>query len=191
MSLPDDTLLTSLFNSGLILRQKEMHFFLKRFLQLYSSSCIDEFPKELFQVMENPPVLENILYDSASKVMFKTLYNYMFFWRLNHPFISERSTLTSILTQRFLVSSEVLPEETFTTEKSQLDILVFCFHRFCFAALISLQNVPDFSVFLHITTSLRVILPRSYTNFNIIPYKETRLRISQSIPNFCTFVLHV
>ncbi|XP_065793289.1 cilia- and flagella-associated protein 54 isoform X5 [Muntiacus reevesi] len=67
MSLPDDTLLTSLFNSGLILRQKEMHFFLKRFLQLYSSSCIDEFPKELFQVMENPPVLENVLYDSASK----------------------------------------------------------------------------------------------------------------------------
>ncbi|XP_070310239.1 cilia- and flagella-associated protein 54 isoform X4 [Odocoileus virginianus] len=67
MSLPDDTLLTSLFNSGLILRQKEMHFFLKRFLQLYSSSCIDEFPKELFQVMENPPILENVLYDSASK----------------------------------------------------------------------------------------------------------------------------
>ncbi|XP_055251962.1 cilia- and flagella-associated protein 54 isoform X3 [Moschus berezovskii] len=67
MSLPDDTLLTSLFNSGLILRQKEMHFFLKRFLQLYSSSCIDEFPKELFQVLENPPVLEKVLYDSASK----------------------------------------------------------------------------------------------------------------------------
>lgn len=67
MSLPDDTLLTSLFNSGLILRQKEMHFFLKRFLQLYSSSCIDEFPKELFQVMESPPVLEKVLYDSASK----------------------------------------------------------------------------------------------------------------------------
>ncbi|XP_040088712.1 cilia- and flagella-associated protein 54 isoform X3 [Oryx dammah] len=67
MSLPDDTLLTSLFNSGLILRQKEMHFFLKRFLQLYSSSCIDEFPKELFQVMENSPVLEKVLYDSASK----------------------------------------------------------------------------------------------------------------------------
>ena len=53
MSLPDDTLLTSLFNSGLILRQKEMHFFLKRFLQLYSSSCIDEFPKEtdLYKMM--------------------------------------------------------------------------------------------------------------------------------------------
>ena len=114
-----------------------------------------------------------------------------FFGRLNHPFISERSTLTSILTQRFLVSSEVLPEETFTTEKNQPDMLVFCFHMFCFAALISLQNVPDFSVFLHITTSLRVILPRSYTNFNIIPYKEIKLRLSQSIPNFCTFVLHV
>ncbi|XP_057597698.1 cilia- and flagella-associated protein 54 isoform X2 [Hippopotamus amphibius kiboko] len=68
MSLPDDILLTSLFNSGLILRQKEMHFFLKRFLQLYSSSCIDEFPKELFQVIENPPLPEKILYDSSSKL---------------------------------------------------------------------------------------------------------------------------
>ncbi|XP_007447365.1 PREDICTED: putative uncharacterized protein C12orf63-like, partial [Lipotes vexillifer] len=67
MSLPDDTLLTSLFNSGLILRQKEMHFFLKRFLQLYSSSCIDEFPKELFQVIENPSFPEKFLYDSSSK----------------------------------------------------------------------------------------------------------------------------
>ncbi|XP_024610168.1 cilia- and flagella-associated protein 54 [Neophocaena asiaeorientalis asiaeorientalis] len=68
MSLPDDTLLTSLFNSGLILRQKEMHFFLKRFLQLYSSSCIDEFPKELFQVIENPSFPEKFLYDSSSKL---------------------------------------------------------------------------------------------------------------------------
>ncbi|XP_059881972.1 cilia- and flagella-associated protein 54-like [Delphinus delphis] len=68
MSLPGDTLLTSLFNSGLILRQKEMHFFLKRFLQLYSSSCIDEFPKELFQVIENPSFPEKFLYDSSSKL---------------------------------------------------------------------------------------------------------------------------
>ncbi|XP_032730173.1 cilia- and flagella-associated protein 54 isoform X2 [Lontra canadensis] len=63
ISLPDDTLLTSLFNSGLILRQKEMHFFLKRFLQLYSSSCIDEFPRELCQGLENTLFLEKILYD--------------------------------------------------------------------------------------------------------------------------------
>ncbi|XP_044083407.1 cilia- and flagella-associated protein 54 [Neovison vison] len=63
ISLPDDTLLTSLFNSGLILRQKEMHFFLKRFLQLYSSSCIDEFPKELCQGLENTLFLEKVLYD--------------------------------------------------------------------------------------------------------------------------------
>eukprot|EP00071_Canis_lupus_P025498 XP_022259055.1 cilia- and flagella-associated protein 54 isoform X3 [Canis lupus familiaris] len=65
ISLPDDTLLTSLFNSGLILRQKEMHFFLKRFLQLYSSSCIDEFPKELCQGLENSGFSEKILYDSV------------------------------------------------------------------------------------------------------------------------------
>ncbi|XP_055483799.1 cilia- and flagella-associated protein 54 [Psammomys obesus] len=58
ISLPDDMLLTSLFNSELILRQKEMHLFLKRFLQLYSSSCIDEFPKELLQSLENPIPLE-------------------------------------------------------------------------------------------------------------------------------------
>uniref|UniRef100_A0A8C3WPJ0 Cilia and flagella associated protein 54 n=1 Tax=Catagonus wagneri TaxID=51154 RepID=A0A8C3WPJ0_9CETA len=66
MSLPDDTLLTSLFNSGLILRQKEMHFFLKRFLQLYSASCIDEFPQELLR--ENPSFSEKIIYDSTSKL---------------------------------------------------------------------------------------------------------------------------
>ncbi|KAM5335076.1 cilia- and flagella-associated protein 54 isoform 2-T2 [Glossophaga mutica] len=67
ISLPDDTLLTSLFNSGLILRQKEMHNFLKKFLQLYSSSCIDEFPTELLQELENLPFSENVLYDSSAK----------------------------------------------------------------------------------------------------------------------------
>uniref|UniRef100_A0A8W4FPJ3 Cilia and flagella associated protein 54 n=1 Tax=Sus scrofa TaxID=9823 RepID=A0A8W4FPJ3_PIG len=67
MSLPDDTLLTSLFNSGFMLRQKEMHFFLKRFLQLYSASCIDEFPIELLQVTENLSFSEKIIYDSSSK----------------------------------------------------------------------------------------------------------------------------
>ncbi|XP_070456331.1 cilia- and flagella-associated protein 54 isoform X10 [Equus przewalskii] len=68
ISLPDDTLLTSLFNSGLILRQKEMHFFLKKFLHLYSSSCIDEFPRELFQESETPSYSEKVLYDSSAKL---------------------------------------------------------------------------------------------------------------------------
>ncbi|XP_045409141.1 cilia- and flagella-associated protein 54 [Lemur catta] len=68
ISLPDDTLLTSLYNSELILRQKEMHCFLKKFLQLYSSSCIDEFPKELLQGLENPPLSEKVLYESSVKL---------------------------------------------------------------------------------------------------------------------------
>ncbi|XP_021564869.1 cilia- and flagella-associated protein 54 [Carlito syrichta] len=58
LSLPDDTILTSLFNAELILRQKEVHFFLKKFLQLYSSSCIEAFPKELLQGLENLPLSE-------------------------------------------------------------------------------------------------------------------------------------
>ncbi|XP_060051568.1 cilia- and flagella-associated protein 54 [Erinaceus europaeus] len=68
ISLPDDMLFTSLFNSGMILRQKEMHFFLKKFLQLYSYSCIDEFPKELLQVLENVPFTEKSFCDSSGKV---------------------------------------------------------------------------------------------------------------------------
>ncbi|XP_040610987.1 cilia- and flagella-associated protein 54 [Mesocricetus auratus] len=68
ISLPDDMLLTSLHNSELILRQKEMHLFLKRFLQLYSSSCIDEFPKELMQAMENPMTLDKFLFETSGKV---------------------------------------------------------------------------------------------------------------------------
>ncbi|CAO2581415.1 Cilia- and flagella-associated protein 54 [Lemmus lemmus] len=68
ISLPDDMLLTSLYNSELILRQREMHLFLKRFLQLYSSSCIDGFPKELLQGLENPAPLEKVLFDSSGKI---------------------------------------------------------------------------------------------------------------------------
>ncbi|XP_053442300.1 cilia- and flagella-associated protein 54 [Nycticebus coucang] len=68
ISVPDDTLLTSLYNSELILRQKEMHFFLKKFLELYSSSCIDEFPRELLQGLENPPLPEKVLYEASSKL---------------------------------------------------------------------------------------------------------------------------
>ncbi|XP_050995602.1 cilia- and flagella-associated protein 54 [Acomys russatus] len=68
ISLPDDMLFTSLYNSELILRQKEIHHFLKRFLQLYSSSCIDEFPKELLQSLENLAPLEKVLFESLSKI---------------------------------------------------------------------------------------------------------------------------
>ncbi|XP_074258489.1 cilia- and flagella-associated protein 54 isoform X3 [Saimiri boliviensis] len=67
ISLPDDTLLTSLYNSELILRQKEVHFFLKKFLHLYSSSSIDEFPKELL-CLENPPLSEKDLRESSAKL---------------------------------------------------------------------------------------------------------------------------
>ncbi|XP_010627455.1 cilia- and flagella-associated protein 54 isoform X2 [Fukomys damarensis] len=67
ISLPDDTLLTSLHNNELILRQKEMHFFLKKFLHLYSSSCIDEFPKELLQGMENLADSEKASDESSAK----------------------------------------------------------------------------------------------------------------------------
>ncbi|KFO31142.1 hypothetical protein H920_07436 [Fukomys damarensis] len=68
ISLPDDTLLTSLHNNELILRQKEMHFFLKKFLHLYSSSCIDEFPKELLQGMENLADSEKASDESSAKL---------------------------------------------------------------------------------------------------------------------------
>nr|XP_023395467.1 LOW QUALITY PROTEIN: cilia- and flagella-associated protein 54 [Loxodonta africana] len=68
ISLPDDTLYTSFFNSGLILRQREMHFFLKKFLQMYSSACIEEFPKELYQGLERPPLSEKVLYESSVKL---------------------------------------------------------------------------------------------------------------------------
>lgn len=169
MSLPDDTLLTSLFNSGLILRQKEMHFFLKRFLQLYSSSCIDEFPKELFQVIENPSFPEKFLYDSSSKVMFQ---NVICFCKTsqNHPYISERSTLTSMLAQRFLVPSEFLGRlVSVLPEKGQPDILDFLFSYvlFCYSHKSS-KCLRIFYIPTHNSISQGVILPRSYTNFNII-----------------------
>ncbi|XP_023572354.1 cilia- and flagella-associated protein 54 [Octodon degus] len=68
ISLPDDTLLTSLYNTDLILRQKEMHVFLKKFLHLYSSSCIDDFPKELLQGLENLADSEKVLNESSAKL---------------------------------------------------------------------------------------------------------------------------
>ncbi|KAM4881809.1 cilia- and flagella-associated protein 54 isoform 1-T1 [Thomomys bottae] len=68
-SLPDDTLLTSIYNSGLILRQKEMHFYLKKVLYFYSTSCIDEFPKELLQPLDDLYLSEKDLSDSSVKVL--------------------------------------------------------------------------------------------------------------------------
>ncbi|EHB15134.1 hypothetical protein GW7_00731 [Heterocephalus glaber] len=68
ISLPDDTLLTSLHNTELILRQKEMHFFLKKFLHLYSSSCIDEFPKELLQGLQNLADSGKVSDESSAKL---------------------------------------------------------------------------------------------------------------------------
>ncbi|XP_054430479.1 cilia- and flagella-associated protein 54 [Pteronotus mesoamericanus] len=97
ISLPDDTLLTSLFNSGLILRQKEMHNFLKKFLQLYSSSCIDEFPRELFQGLENQPFSENVVHDSLTKT-------------------PHDSSLHSILSLKFLASTSSL--EVMSSDKA-------------------------------------------------------------------------
>ncbi|XP_027961181.1 cilia- and flagella-associated protein 54 isoform X2 [Eumetopias jubatus] len=96
ISLPDDTLLTSLFNSGLILRQKEMHFFLKRFLQLYSSSCIDEFPKELCKGLENTLFSEKISYDSVKLCHDSSLHSDL---SLNKPSASPSSgDVSSVMT---------------------------------------------------------------------------------------------
>nr|XP_051701750.1 cilia- and flagella-associated protein 54 isoform X4 [Oryctolagus cuniculus] len=99
ISLPDDTLLTSLFNSELILRQKEMHCFLKKFLHLYSSSCIDEFPKELLQGFENPPSLEKVLYESTTKLYRdSSLQSVLSLWLLASP-SSVDMTPSDIITQ--------------------------------------------------------------------------------------------
>ncbi|XP_048196523.1 LOW QUALITY PROTEIN: cilia- and flagella-associated protein 54 [Perognathus longimembris pacificus] len=65
ISLPDDTLITSIYNSGLLLRQKEMHFYLKKVLHFYSSSCIDEFPKELLQGFDDLHLSKKDLSDSS------------------------------------------------------------------------------------------------------------------------------
>ncbi|XP_040836382.1 cilia- and flagella-associated protein 54 [Ochotona curzoniae] len=99
ISLPDDTLLTSLYNSGLILRQKEMHLFLKKYLQLYSSSCIDEFPKELLQGFENSPSLEKVLYESSTKLYRdSSLQSVLSSWLLSSP-SSVDMTAPEVVTQ--------------------------------------------------------------------------------------------
>uniref|UniRef100_A0A286XXS5 Cilia and flagella associated protein 54 n=1 Tax=Cavia porcellus TaxID=10141 RepID=A0A286XXS5_CAVPO len=68
ISLPDDSLFTSLYNTELIVRQKEMHVFLKKFLLLYSSSCIGEFPRELLQGLETMADSEKVLNELSPKL---------------------------------------------------------------------------------------------------------------------------
>ncbi|KAM5287902.1 cilia- and flagella-associated protein 54 [Ctenodactylus gundi] len=99
ISLPDDTLLTSLYNSELILRQKEMHIFLKKFLNLYSSSCIEEFPKQFLQGLENVSDPEKVLYESPAKLYRDSSIQSMVFVKyLESPCCSDRIS-TEMATQ--------------------------------------------------------------------------------------------
>ncbi|XP_078006547.1 cilia- and flagella-associated protein 54 [Phascolarctos cinereus] len=45
--LADEIFHTSVFNEDLILRHKELHSFLKKFLHVFTSTCIEPFPKDL------------------------------------------------------------------------------------------------------------------------------------------------
>ncbi|XP_038611995.1 cilia- and flagella-associated protein 54 [Tachyglossus aculeatus] len=54
MPSTDDALYTSVFNQKLVLRLREMHYFLKLFLHAYSFCCVEEFPKDLLQGLEKP-----------------------------------------------------------------------------------------------------------------------------------------
>ncbi|XP_074082731.1 cilia- and flagella-associated protein 54 isoform X3 [Macrotis lagotis] len=45
--LSDQIFHTSIFNRDLILRQKEMHSFLKKFLDVFTPACVESFPKDL------------------------------------------------------------------------------------------------------------------------------------------------
>nr|XP_048691469.1 cilia- and flagella-associated protein 54 isoform X3 [Caretta caretta] len=51
----EDALFTSVFDTGIVLRLAEMHFFLKKHLYIYSTCCLEDFPKQL-QVLEKPGV---------------------------------------------------------------------------------------------------------------------------------------
>ncbi|XP_075789877.1 cilia- and flagella-associated protein 54 isoform X3 [Pelodiscus sinensis] len=51
----EDALFTSAFDTGIVPRLAEMHFFLKKHLHIYSACCIEDFPKQL-QVLEMPCV---------------------------------------------------------------------------------------------------------------------------------------
>ncbi|XP_039375458.1 cilia- and flagella-associated protein 54 isoform X6 [Mauremys reevesii] len=49
----EDALFTSVFDTGIVLRLAEMHFFLKKHLYIYSTCCLEDFPKQL-QFLEKP-----------------------------------------------------------------------------------------------------------------------------------------
>ncbi|XP_050791921.1 cilia- and flagella-associated protein 54 [Gopherus flavomarginatus] len=49
----EDALFTSVFDTGVVLRLAEMHFFLKKHLYIYSTCCLEDFPKQL-QFLEKP-----------------------------------------------------------------------------------------------------------------------------------------
>ncbi|XP_068951170.1 cilia- and flagella-associated protein 54 [Petaurus breviceps papuanus] len=50
--LADEVFHTSIFNEDLILRQKEMHGFLKKFCNTFTQACIEPFPKDLLLGVE-------------------------------------------------------------------------------------------------------------------------------------------
>uniref|UniRef100_A0A8C3F4F5 Cilia and flagella associated protein 54 n=1 Tax=Chrysemys picta bellii TaxID=8478 RepID=A0A8C3F4F5_CHRPI len=49
----EDALFTSVFDTGIVLRLAEMHIFLKKHLYIYSTCCLEDFPKQL-QFLEKP-----------------------------------------------------------------------------------------------------------------------------------------
>ncbi|XP_074840080.1 cilia- and flagella-associated protein 54 [Carettochelys insculpta] len=51
----EDALFTSVFDTGIVLRLAEMHFFLKKHLHIYSVCCLEDFPKQLL-LSEKPGV---------------------------------------------------------------------------------------------------------------------------------------
>ncbi|XP_051857194.1 cilia- and flagella-associated protein 54 [Antechinus flavipes] len=65
--LADEIFYTSIFNEDLVLRQKEMHNFLKKFLSLFIAACIEPFPKDLAAV-ERALNIEKPQYRQSLKV---------------------------------------------------------------------------------------------------------------------------
>ncbi|KAM8978137.1 cilia- and flagella-associated protein 54 isoform 4-T4 [Sarcophilus harrisii] len=65
--LADEIFYTSIFNEDLVLRQKEMHSFLKKFLSLFITACIEPFPKDLASV-ERALNIEKSQYRQSLKV---------------------------------------------------------------------------------------------------------------------------
>ncbi|XP_044535095.1 cilia- and flagella-associated protein 54 [Gracilinanus agilis] len=57
--LTDEIFYTSIFNEDLIIRQKEMKRFLKKFLSVFISACLEPFPKDLILGIEKPTVPDN------------------------------------------------------------------------------------------------------------------------------------